>query len=252
MITRATYDALAWGVGLAGVLTFVALWFVVAPYGRHVRKGWGPTLPDRWGWALMESPSLLLFAALFFSGAKHDQIAPLALWAMWTAHYVHRTLVYPLRMKTTGKRMPIVIVLLALVFNVTNATMNACWISQLGDYPRGWIVGAPFISGALLFGAGMALNLDSDARLLSLRAPGETAYKIPRGGLFEWVSCPNYLAEIAEWTGWALASWSIGGAAFAFYTVANLAPRAAAHHVWYRRTFRDYPAERRALVPFVW
>jgi steroid 5-alpha-reductase/3-oxo-5-alpha-steroid 4-dehydrogenase 1 len=98
----------------------------------------------------------------------------------------------------------------------------------------------------------MALNLESDARLLSLRAPGEAAYKIPRGGLFAWVSCPNYLGEIAEWVGWALASWSIGGAAFAFYTAANLAPRAASHHAWYRRTFSDYPAERKALVPFVW
>ena len=65
------------------------------------------------------------------------------------------------------------------------------------------------------------------------------------------MSCPNYLGEILEWTGWAIASWSLAGAAFAVYTAANLAPRAFAHHAWYRQQFQDYPARRKALVPFV-
>ncbi len=252
MISRGTYDALAFGVVAAGVFTFVALLFVVAPYGRYVRASWGPTVPDKLGWMIMESPSLVLFSVLFFSGKKHGEIAPLALYAMWAAHYAHRTLIYPLRMKTKGKRMPVVIVVLALIFNVTNSVMNASFISDLGDYPRGWIFGAPFAIGALLFAIGMTINIDADRRLFALRAPGETAYKIPRGGLYDWVTCPNYLGEIIEWIGWAIASWSSGGAAFAFYTIANLAPRAAAHHAWYRRTFGDYPARRRVLVPFVW
>jgi protein-S-isoprenylcysteine O-methyltransferase Ste14 len=63
------------------------------------------------------------------------------------------------------------------------------------------------------------------------------------------VSCPNYLGEIVEWFGWALATWSFGGLAFALYTTANLAPRALDHHAWYRRQFPDYPADRRALLP---
>jgi len=38
---------------------------------------------------------------------------------------------------------------------------------------------------------------------------------------------------------------------FAGFTAANLVPRAIANHRWYRRQFDDYPAERRAVVPFV-
>jgi steroid 5-alpha reductase family enzyme len=29
-------------------------------------------------------------------------------------------------------------------------------------------------------------------------------YRIPRGGLFEWVSCPHYLGEIIIYVGFAL------------------------------------------------
>jgi hypothetical protein len=35
------------------------------------------------------------------------------------------------------------------------------------------------------------------------------------------------------------------------WTAANLVPRAVAHHRWYRERFADYPAERKALVPFL-
>jgi 3-oxo-5-alpha-steroid 4-dehydrogenase 1 len=87
--------------------------------------------------------------------------------------------------------------------------------------------------------------------LRALRAPGERGYKIPKGGLYEWVSCPNYLGEMIEWTGWALATWSVAGLAFAVYTIANLAPRAVAHHRWYRMQFPEYPPGRKAIIPFV-
>jgi 3-oxo-5-alpha-steroid 4-dehydrogenase 1 len=75
---------------------------------------------------------------------------------------------------------------------------------------------------------------------------------VPHGGGYRFVSSPNYLGEILEWAGWAVAAWSPAGAAFAAYTIANLAPRAADHHRWYRERFPDYPPARRALVPFVW
>jgi hypothetical protein len=88
--------------------------------------------------------------------------------------------------------------------------------------------------------------------LIALRRPGETGYRVPRGWLFERVSCPNYFGEILEWFGYALASWSLAGLAFALFTAANIGPRAFAHHRWYHRTFPGYPPQRKALIPFVW
>ena len=50
------------------------------------------------------------------------------------------------------------------------------------------------------------------------------------GGMFEYVSCANYLGEIAEWSGFAVACWSLPASAFAFLTTCNLVPRALSHH----------------------
>ena len=80
-----------------------------------------------------------------------------------------------------------------------------------------------------------------------MQTPG--SYRIPRGGLFRWVSCPNYLGEIVEWCGWAIATWSPAGAMFAAWTIANLLPRALSNHRWCRARFPDYPSERKALIP---
>jgi 3-oxo-5-alpha-steroid 4-dehydrogenase 1 len=91
----------------------------------------------------------------------------------------------------------------------------------------------------------------SDQVLINLRKAGQGDYRIPQGGLFELVSCPNYLGEIVQWFGWALASWSLSGLAFALFTVANLLPRAMANHRWYKKTFPDYPQRRRSIVPYV-
>jgi steroid 5-alpha reductase family enzyme len=102
-----------------------------------------------------------------------------------------------------------------------------------------------------LFALGVYINIQSDNILLNLRKPGESGYKIPYGGMFRYVSSPNYLGEIIEWTGYALACWSLPALSFAVWTIANLVPRAIAHHRWYQRQFSDYPAERKALIPFV-
>ena len=109
-----------------------------------------------------------------------------------------------------------------------------------------------FIVGVAIFLSGLAINWHSDSILLNLRRPGETGYKIPRGGAFEWVSGANFFGEIVEWAGFALAAWSLPALAFAVFTFANIAPRAATHHRWYLQKFPDYPLNRRAVIPFVW
>jgi protein-S-isoprenylcysteine O-methyltransferase Ste14 len=229
---------------------FLALTYVSAPYGRHARTGFGPTLPARLAWLLMEAPAALLFAAVYLAGSRRWGAAPLALLALWQLHYLHRAFLYPLKMRA-GRSVPAAMVLLAVAFNLLNAFVNAWWVAELGAYPASWLAGPRFLAGAAVFLAGYALNLRSDRVLRRLRGPGDGAYRVPRGGAFDLVSCPNYLGEIVEWAGWAVATWSLPGLAFAVFTAANLVPRALAHHEWYRERFADYPPERRALIPFV-
>ena len=105
------------------------------------------------------------------------------------------------------------------------------------------------IVGSFLYLLGMAINWQSDGILINLRGPGETGYKIPHGGLFRYVTSPNYFGEMIEWLGFAIVSGSIAGFAFFFWTCANLIPRALNHHAWYQEQFDDYPKERHAVIP---
>ena len=103
--------------------------------------------------------------------------------------------------------------------------------------------------GAAIFLAGFTIHFQADRVIRKLREPGETAYRIPRGGLFRQVSSPHYLGEIIQWIGWAVMTWSLAGAAFALFTFCNLAPRAISNHRWYRERFSNYPAGRKILIP---
>ena len=138
--------------------------------------------------------------------------------------------------------MPLVVAGSGFLFNVLNAYVNARFISHLVEYGVSWLYNPCFVIGAAIFVGGILLNQHSDSILLNLRKQGTTGYVVPDRGAFRYVSCRNYLGEILEWMGWAIATWSPGGLAFCVYTVANLFPRARSNHRWYRERFKDYPA----------
>ncbi|MEM9668399.1 MAG: 3-oxo-5-alpha-steroid 4-dehydrogenase [Pseudomonadota bacterium] len=245
------YQAVCLGLVIAGGLIFISLFFIAAPYGRHNREGWGRQMDERLGWMVMELVSPLMFLTFFWRGGEVQTVASLTLMVMFCGHYVYRALIYPLRIKARRK-VPVATVLMACVFNLFNGSTNGWAAGHAMHLTPAWTSTPMFWAGIALFAFGMWLNLDSDAILRRLRKPGETGYKIPKGNGFRLVTSPNYLGEILEWTGFALAGCTWAGAAFAVFTFANLAPRAASHHRWYLEEFEDYPRSRRAIIPGVW
>jgi len=238
---------------LAAVI-FVALLFFVAPYGRHVRKGWGPTLSNKLGWIVMEAAAPIVFAVCFALRSNGISLTSTVFLAMWEVHYVHRSFVYPFTLRGgNARRMPISVIGMGILFNGINGYLNGRHIFTFsGGYADSWLRDPRFIIGTVVFILGYAINRRADLILRELRKPGETGYKVSNQWLYRWVSCPNYLGEIMQWVGWAIATWSLAGLAFAVWTAANLVPRARANHTWYKNTFADYPAERKALLPRFW
>jgi protein-S-isoprenylcysteine O-methyltransferase Ste14 len=253
MNERVIFDGIiiAWLILAAAV--FILLFFVTAPYGRYSRKGWGPTIDNKLGWMVMESASALLFALFFILGDHRNSSTAVIFLFMWEAHYVHRAFIYPLSLHGPTKRIPIFIVAFGLFFNCINAYLNGHYLFSLsGGYDNAWLSDPRFIIGLMLFLAGFMVNRHSDRVLGGLRKKGENSYEIPYGGFYRWVSSPNYLGELAIWSGWALATWSLPGLTFAIWTAANLVPRARANHLWYKSKFTDYPEKRRILIPGIW
>ncbi len=251
-MTEATYYWLIAGWIILGLVIFIVLQFVSAPYGRHTRLGWGPQIPNRLSWVIMELPSMLVFGYFFLFGDGRSAPVTWIFFAIWIAHYTNRSLVYPFRTRTRGKQMPVLIALFAIFFNVVNGSLNGLWFSRFsGGYTWEWLYDARFIVGAVVLIAGVTINLRADRYLLRLRNHTPNGYKIPRGRLFRYISCPNFAGEILEWTGFAIMTWSPAALAFALWTFFNLVPRAIAHHRWYKAKFPDYPEERKAVIPYL-
>ncbi len=249
-MNRENYFLFLWSWVLLGLVIFIVLLYVTAPYGRHSRRDWGFNIPNRLGWILMELPSLLVFALAFLLGPGGVQPVTWIFFALYVAHYTNRAVIYPLRTRTSGKQMPMVVALMAVFFNVINGYLNGTYFSAFArSYPLEWLYDARFIIGTVLFFTGAGINWWADQKLLRLRRGGDRGYSIPRGGLFRWVSCPNFMGEIIEWTGFAVMTWSPAALAFALWTFFNLVPRGLDHHKWYRATFPDYPPERKAVIP---
>lgn len=251
MDVHAYYRFGLWFIFIYAAVVFPLLFFVTAPYGRHNRGGWGPQMNARWAWVVMEAPSPIAFTVVFLMGTHAWSTAPLVLAGLYLLHYIYRAFIFPFRMRGEDKKTkPLLTVVMAIVFNVFNGSLNALAIAWFGDHlVSGWTGDPRFALGVALFFVGWAVNHQSDAILRGLRAPGETGYKIPRGGLYRWVTSPNYFGEIVEWSGFALAAWTMPALAFAIFTAANLVPRAVSHHKWYHEKFPNYPPERRAVIP---
>ena len=236
---------------LLGIAAGVGLRFVRAPYGRHTNATWGPLIDNALGWFVMEVVAPIVFLACLFAGPTPWSAPVIVMAVLFTFHYANRALVYPARLRTRGKKMPLAIALMSVGFNGFNGFLLGYHLAHFATVDASWLWDPRFLVGLVLFVGGMAVNWTSDTILINLRAPGETGYRIPHGGLFRWVSSPNLLGEIVEWIGYAILCWSLPAAAFAIWTMANLVPRALANHAWYREHFEDYPATRRALVPYV-
>lgn len=235
--------ALGWIVVAA--VTFAVLLKISAPYGRHARKGWGPGIPAWAGWVLMEAPSPLLIGGFFLTSPYRADPGTALLAAMWLGHYGYRTLVFPFLGAGKKAAMPLSIAGTAVVFNLMNGGINGYGLFRADG---GHEVGIQFALGAALFAVGFAIHVKADAVLRALRTGGEGGYKVPQGFLYRWVSCPNYLGEILEWAGFALAAGTLWPLSFLVWTIANLVPRALSHHRWYLATFPDYPKGRRAIL----
>ena len=240
-----------------GIFQLTILWIIIgliifpinliykAPYGRHTSKKWGISIDNKLGWIIMELPALLVCPAIYFY-FKIDFDISIMFICLWIIHYFNRTIIFPFRIKTKGKKMPLAIVLSAVFFNIVNGLINGYFLSNINLHS----VSIFLITGFLLFVLGLYINISSDNKLINLRKI-KKGYFVPKGGLFKYISCPNFFGEILEWFGFALMTFNIGSLSFFIWTCCNLIPRALAHHTWYKNKFNEYPKERKAILPFL-
>jgi 3-oxo-5-alpha-steroid 4-dehydrogenase 1 len=246
-----TYQTIMYSWIVLAVIIFFLLLKITAPYGRHTSSKWGPLVSNKIGWLIMELPVLIVLFYFLMPVSKNISVVSWILISLFCLHYFNRVFVFPFRLHTKGKKMPLIIMLSAIFFNVVNGFSMGYYFAHFANYSPDWFTDWRFIAGTLLFFSGLAINWKADDILIHLRKPDETDYKIPGGWLFEKISCPNLFGELIEWLGFAILCWNLPALTFFLWTAANLIPRALSHHKWYKEKFSDYPAGRKAILPFI-
>ncbi|PKI84959.1 Tsc13p [Malassezia vespertilionis] len=94
-------------------------------------------------------------------------------------------------------------------------------------------------------------NLQTHIILMRLRPPGTRVRNIPRGGLFEMVSCPNYFYEVLSWVAVTVMTMSFAALLFTLVSAAQMTVWAIKKHKAYRSEFQGTYPKRKIMYPFV-
>ena len=245
-----------WGMTAMAVVVFISLYFVKAGYGQFRTKQWGWSINNKFAWMLMEAPVFFVMLYVWAQADAKWHVPEFILFLLFELHYFQRSFVFPWLMKGHSK-MPIAIMLMGVTFNVINGLMQGgglYWFPN-PDFSEGasYLLRWNAILGIALFVVGWVINLHSDHVIRHLRQPGDTNHYLPQGGMYRYVTSANYLGELMEWVGFALAAATPVAWVFPLWTAANLVPRAHAIHIKYRQEFGDEAVgQRKRIIPFVY
>lgn len=182
------------------------------------------------------------------SDAPHTWVQNLAL-LCWAGHYLKRELETIFVHRFSHGTMPIM-----------NIFKNSGYYWGFGAL-CGYFVNHPYFTNpeptqvytALAFFVLFELgNLISHIQLRNLRPEGTTVRRIPRGFLFELVSCPNYTCEILAWVCFSLMTQSVAAFLFTLVGGGQMLVWAQQKHRRYKKEFPGYPKNRRILFPFLY
>jgi very-long-chain enoyl-CoA reductase len=186
--------------------------------------------------------AFFVMPAAAFANDRSSSWLPIA---MWCFHFARRTAEAAWVHRYSKKRLPWTDILFEYVYYWA----FAMWI---GATLPAVIITSPLVFvGGFLFVFAEFGNAASHWILRSLRSGDSRGRAIPRGFLFEYVSCPHYLCEILTWVAFFCVVPTLAAGAFLVMGAGILTVWATQRHRTYRRDF-DYPRERRALIPFLY
>ncbi len=249
---------------------FLCLLFIKAYYGKFFNKSEDgnciqkllrkifPVIPSRISWIVQECPCVFItifFIIYYYENLNYKNILVIS---PFLIHYIHRTFIFPFVIHSS-KNNPLEITLMAFTFCFFNAIMiNRSIFFLIKDYGDEFLLN--YIFGLAIFLLGIYINIHSDYSMIKQRNANQdenNKYIIPRGFMYELISCPNYFGELTEWLGFFILSNSFSGLVFFISTFANLFPRAIQYHQWYKNKFKEEFAtdkdliQRKAIVPFL-
>jgi very-long-chain enoyl-CoA reductase len=192
-----------------------------------------------------------------FFGYNVDQVKrPVQTYAMyyWCFHYFKRIMETFFIHRFSHATSPL-----------SNVFRNCAYYWSFGAYIAYYVnhpLYTPVCDLQMKIGFGFGLvnqiaNLYCHILLRNLRGTGNGGYQIPRGFLFNFVTCANYTTEIYQWLGFNIATQTVAGYVFLVVAASIMTNWALAKHRRLRRLFDGkegrpkYPRRWVILPPFL-
>jgi len=194
--------------------------------------------------------TLLYFQpSIIYGQTRERSFVQILAFYCWSAHYLKREFETLFIHRFSHGTMP----LLNLFKNCMYYWGNALFVAYFVNHPLYTPPSNRLVAiGFALFLANEIGNLATHIILMNLRPPGTRERRIPKGFLFEYISCPNYFCEIMAWIGFSIMTQTLTAYIFTLLGAAQMLVWAQKKHSQYRKEFPDYPRSRKILIPFIY
>ncbi|KAK2634510.1 hypothetical protein Ddye_029302 [Dipteronia dyeriana] len=225
--------------------------------GKHLKysKFWNQNqsthtkFSSRFGMLFFYTPSFLAgLASFWLFPHHHHNFRFLLLVSALTIHFFKRIFEVIFIHKYSGSVMVDSGVVISLSYLISTSIMiYSQYLSQELGEPS---IDLKFL-GIFLFLVGISGNFYHHYLLSKMRKDGEKEYKIPKGGLFDFVVCPHYLFEILGFVGVSFISQNLYALSYAIGVILYLTGRSYATRKWYLSKFEDFPQHVKAIYPYL-
>jgi len=182
--------------------------------------------------------------------------------AIHLIHYFNRTIIYPSKISPNATPQTLWFFLLMVPTTTLHGLIQSHHLLNVHSVDISYLT----YFGISTWLVGATINIYHDNLLLHLRKESSSLenvtkdvtkndtsnYRIPKGGLFEYISCANYFGELMEWWSYFMVTRGLPQMLFALFATTFLGFRARFAHKFYKDKFgSEYPAKRKAIIPFI-
>jgi steroid 5-alpha reductase family enzyme len=239
LINIAFYGVFGVFAVLLGFLDYYEWWAM-----RYSKFNTKAGVPSRIGMFILYFLPVIISSALAWNYLPKASLTQWIIFAVVILHFVKRTLEVLFVHKYSGSMEP-------LTFGVIVVTYSL--IAGMITMLNGQVVfGADvlFWAGILLFVIGEVGSFYHHKLLADLRKK-DKEYHLPKGGWFEYATCPHYFFELLAWLGLLLLSRQFFTLLAFIAMLGYLSARSIKTRQWYCQRFKKYPAKRKYMIPFV-
>ncbi|KAI0034564.1 3-oxo-5-alpha-steroid 4-dehydrogenase-domain-containing protein [Vararia minispora EC-137] len=222
--------------------------------------GWTTVFLVEYGGPLLIHPLFYHLPQTFYRQAVEHSPLQKYVYGMVMAHFVKRELETLFVHRFSHDTMPFRnifknsahyhilsgVLLAGAIYSPTYSATSSYIVNTIRDNPR-------FLQGCTAFWVFCQLsNFSTHMTIRNLRPAGTRRRAIPYGYGFGLVSVPNYFFETLGWTTISVMTGSYAAWFFTFVSTYQMLVWAAKKHQQYKKEFgKEYPRNRKAMIPFI-